>query len=238
MPEDTTTKLPAIPAPPKAEELAKEVAPVVAAAKELKVDSDMMYGEAGEELRNIKSKFKVLEERRKAITGPLDLAKKSVMDLFRAPLESLTEAENIIKKSMLTYSQEQERIRDEENRKQREAHEREQERLRREAEEARQSGDEATASVLEHTSDVMTAAEPVARPAPRAQGIGTVTRWSAEVSDKRAFIEFCLTDAGAQYFDALQVDMKPLNQLAVALKDNLNIPGVKAVPTAGISARC
>jgi hypothetical protein len=235
VPEDKPQTLPAL---PQAEALQKEVAPVVAAARELKVDSDMMYGEAGEELKAIKAKAKTLEDRRMAITRPLDAAKKSAMDLFRAPLESLNEAENIIKRTMLTYSQEQQRIRDEEARRLREAHEREQERIRQEAEEARSSGDEATAQVLETTSQAMTVAEPVARAAPRAHGIGTTTRWSAEVEDKRAFIEFCLTDAGAQYFEALTVDMKPLNQMAVALKENLKIPGIKAVSTAGISARC
>lgn len=234
MPDDKPTTLPAL---PQAEALQKEVAPVVAAARELKVDSDLMYGEAGDELKAIKSKAKALEERRKAITQPLDAAKKSAMDLFRAPLESLEEAERIIKRTMIAYSTEQQRIRDEEARKIREAHEREQQRIRDEAEEARSSGDEATAQVLEHTSQAMTVAEPVTRAAPKAQGIGITQRWSAEVTDKRAFIDFCLTDAGAQYFDALTVDMKPLNQLAVALKDNLKIPGIKAVATAGLSAR-
>ena len=235
MPEDK--KLPAIPTPPKAEDLQKEVAPVVAMADELNVDSDMMYEAAGDELRTIKSRSKTLEDRRKAITQPLDAAKKSVMDLFRQPLASLEEAERTIKRKMLTYSQEQDRIRAEEARKAEEAARREQERLEREAEEARQSGDESTAQVLEHTASVMTASAPVARAAPKAQGIGTVTRWSAEVEDKRAFIEFCLTEAGAQYFDAIAVDMRPLNQMAVALKEKMKIPGIKAVPTTGLSAR-
>lgn len=234
MSQPETTTLPAL---PQAEALQKEVAPVVAAARELVVDSDMMFEEAGEELKSIKAKAKTLEERRMAITRPLDAAKKSAMDLFRAPLESLNEAEGIIKRSMLTYSNEQERIRREEQRKVDEANRREQERIQREAEEARQSGDEATAQVLESTSHAMTAAEPVARAAPRASGIATTTRWSAEVEDKRAFIDFCLTEAGAQYFDALTIDMKPLNQMAVALKDKMKIPGIKAVPTTGLSAR-
>lgn len=234
MPE---TNLPAIPPTPKAEELQKEVAPIVAMANNLKVDSDMMYGEAAEELKTIKTKSKTLEERRKAITGPLDLAKKSVMDLFRAPLESLIEAEGILKRSMLTYSAEQDRIRREEQRKIDEANQREQERLQREAEEARQGGDEATAQVLEQTAEVMTAPAPLARAAPKASGIATVTRWSAEVENKIEFIKFCLTPDGEQYLDAVMVDMRPLNQMAVALKDKMKVPGIKAVSTAGLSAR-
>lgn len=224
-------------AAPKPEDLAKEVAPIVAAAKELKVDSDMMYSEAGEELRTIKSKKNTLEERRKAITQPLDAAKKSVMDLFRAPIESLDEAERIIKQTMLTYSREQERIRAEEARKAEEAAQRERDRIAREAEEARSSGDEATAAVLEQTADVITSTPVVHRAPPKAAGIGVTKRWSAEVEDREAFIRFCLTPEGAQYFDTIQIDMKPLNQLAVALKENLKIPGIKAVSTDGISAR-
>lgn len=231
------TNLPAIPMAPKPEDLQREVAPVVAMANDMTVDSDLMYESAGDELRSIKDKFATLEERRKAITQPLDAAKKAVMDLFRVPTTALTEAEAIIKRKMIGYSTEQERKRDEAARIAREALEREQARITKEAEEARESGDEATAQVLEQTADVMTAPASVAHAAPVAAGIATTKRWSAEVEDKAAFIDFCLTPAGEQYFDALTIDMKPLNQMATALKDKMNIPGVKAVSTVGLSAR-
>jgi hypothetical protein len=226
----------AIPDSPKAEELKQEVAPIVELANSITIDSPLMYSEAAEELKAIKAKSKTLEDRRKAITTPLDAAKKSVMDLFRAPLAALEEAERIFKRKMITFDDEQRRRAAEEARQREEAALRERQRLEREAEEARASGDEATAAVLEHTADVVTAAPATIAPA-AAQGIARTVRWSAEVEDKEAFIRHCLTPEGAQYLDALVVDMRPLNQLATALKERMNVPGIKAVSTAGISAR-
>lgn len=226
----------AIPDAPKAEELKQEVAPIVDLANSITIDSPLMYQEAAEELKSIKAKSKTLEDRRKAITAPLDAAKKSVMDLFRAPLAALEEAERIFKRKMITFDDEQRRKAAEEARQREAAARRERERLEREAEEARASGDEATAAVLEQTRDVVTAA-PTTVAAPVAQGIARTVRWSAEVEDKEAFIRFCLTPEGAQYFDALTIDMRPLNQMAVALKEKMNVPGIKAVSTAGLSAR-
>lgn len=70
-----------------------------------------------EELKAIKAKAAALEEQRKAITKPMDDAKKAVMDLFRSPSELLAQAEAILKRKMLGYQQEQERIAAEARRK-------------------------------------------------------------------------------------------------------------------------
>lgn len=63
-----------------------------------------------DELRNVKTKINVLEGKRTAITGPMNVALKAINDLFRGPMEALKSAEAKFKNSMLNYSEAQERI--------------------------------------------------------------------------------------------------------------------------------
>jgi membrane protein involved in colicin uptake len=126
--------------------LAGQAQAALTSATDLVIDSPTMYELASEELRNIKTLQKTVEEKRTAITGPLNQALKAVNDLFRAPKEYLEQAESACKRSMITYTTEQERIAaearrvaEEAARKEREllaAAQREQERIAREAAEA------------------------------------------------------------------------------------------------------
>jgi colicin import membrane protein len=58
----------------------------------------------------------VLEGKRTGITGPMNKALTAINDLFRGPMATLKAAENAVKSSMLTYSEEQERLAAEERR--------------------------------------------------------------------------------------------------------------------------
>ena len=71
------------------------------------IDDDEMYAAAGEELRNIVTRSRQLEDLRKSITAPMDEAKRRVMDFFRVPLERLQQAESVLKLGMGTYQREQ-----------------------------------------------------------------------------------------------------------------------------------
>lgn len=80
-------------------------------ANNLVIDSHEMYQIAGEDLANIKRRQKDLEEQRTGIVKPLNEAVKRINDMFRAPMDFLTQAEGILKRRMLTYTDEQERKR-------------------------------------------------------------------------------------------------------------------------------
>jgi colicin import membrane protein len=80
-------------------------------ANSMVIDSHEMYQIAGEDLANIKRRQKELEEQRTGIVKPLNEAVKRINDMFRAPMEFLTQAEGILKRRMLTYTEEQERKR-------------------------------------------------------------------------------------------------------------------------------
>lgn len=126
--------------------LASQAQAALTSATDLVIDSPTMYELASEELMNIKGLQKTVEEKRTTITGPLNAALRAVNDLFRAPAEFLKQAEAACKRSMITYTTEQERIAaearrvaEEAARKERErlaAEQREQERIAREAAQA------------------------------------------------------------------------------------------------------
>lgn len=65
---------------------------------------------AADELASIKGKWNKLESQRTAITGPMNTALAAINNLFRGPMTMLKSAENTLKGSMLTYTEEQEKI--------------------------------------------------------------------------------------------------------------------------------
>lgn len=219
---------------PSKQELDKQSLPVLETAKAFVIDSPFMYEQAGEELKTIKQRINALEEQRKAITKPMDAAKKQVMDLFKPPVDALTEAESVYKRSMLAYQQEQRRLEAEAQRKLNEAAEAERQRMAEQAKAAEKTGDAATAVALQSAAEMVVA--PVVQIATaKVSGISTTVRWSAEVTDKLAYLKHVMEHP--ELLDTVEISMKPLNQMATALKDKLNLPGIRAVATESMSAR-
>lgn len=83
------------------------------AAQAFVIDSPTMYELAAGDLQKVKALAKDVEEKRTAITGPLNQAVKAVNDLFRSPKEFLASAETALKGAMITYDREQQRKADE-----------------------------------------------------------------------------------------------------------------------------
>lgn len=75
------------------------------------IDCPEMYEAAADDLKSVKAKYKEIEAKRTEIVKPLNEAVKAVNNLFRAPLEFLTEAETTLKQRLIGYDQEQERKR-------------------------------------------------------------------------------------------------------------------------------
>lgn len=83
-------------------------------ARTMIIDSDAMYQCAADDLAAIKKKAKDLEEQRTGIVKPLNESVKKINDLFRAPLDFLAQAESTIKRAMISYQDEQEKKRKQE----------------------------------------------------------------------------------------------------------------------------
>jgi uncharacterized membrane protein YqiK len=196
------------------------------------------YSGAGDDLKCIKAKTKEIDDLRKSITRPMDDAKAKVMEFFKKPLDFLAKAENSVKSAMLTYQQEQERIRKEEERRIAEAQRLEAEKLRKQAEAeakkaetlktakaqenaaARAAELQAQAQAVESTTTVVpSTVEAVA-------GISTKTIWTFEIIDvKKIPREYLIPDE------------KYIGQMATATKGKKEIPGIRIFSKEIIAAR-
>lgn len=146
------------------------------------------YEVAGLELRRVKDAQKKLDELRKSMTRPLDAAKKAIMDFFRAPEDKLARAEAGIKRAMVTYQDEQERIRREEQRKAEEAARRERERLEALAREAARKAAEKAAAERRAAEEAAAAglAEEAARLTAKAAATEQKAAEQVDAIDQRA----------------------------------------------------
>lgn len=232
---------------PDANQLNTRAQSALTMVESMVIDSQETYDLAADELKAIKTKSTSLEAQRTAITGPINKALKAVNDLFRDPGQYLEQAEKIIKGKMLAYSAEQERIAAEERRKAEALVRAEQERMAREAA-AKEAAAKAEADALMAAGNAEKAAEVQAQAAIEAaiitataqvmtapvvemsvakvSGISQRSVWKAEVTDKAALIAFIA--ATPQFQNLLDVNTSALNQMAKAMKDTMQIPGVRA----------
>lgn len=219
---------------PDADKLTKDANGVLSFVTAIVITDDQTYAMAADELKDVKAKYKALEDKRKAITQPIDTAKKEVMDLFRAPLATLEQAESALKRAMLDYTTEQRRIAAEAQKKLDEAAAAERKKLAEQAEQAAASGNEALAETLAATSQVLVA--PVIQTEPAKQsGISTRTNWKAEVVSKAELVAHVA--ANPDLLELLDINQKALDAMARALKANLKLPGVKPVAVETLAAR-
>jgi len=196
-----------------------EAEKTLAVARAYHIDSPEMYQLAGTELKEIKGKIKVLETQRKSITDPLNAAKSRIMDLFRRPIDFLTDAEASLKRAMLTFQREEERKRQEAERIAQEATRKEQERLRKAAEKkaakAEAKGDEDKAQELRENVPVLPL--PTVAPTPRrVAGVSTREIWKARIVDESLIPRKYLV-----------VNEKMLGDIARSTKGAVEIPGVE-----------
>lgn len=213
---------------PKAVALAQDAEATLTLAKEYVIDGPEMYQLAADELKTIKGKAKELDELRKSMTRPLDDAKKRIMEFFNKPLQFLADAEGLIKRSMLTYDREQERIRKEEEERLRALARAEQERLEEEARaraEQMKAEGKAEEAIMEMEAVPVIPLPSVQVEQPKVAGISRRQNWKARVVDPM--------QVPRQF---LMVDEKALNAYAKATKGAVPVAGVEFYPEDIIAA--
>jgi colicin import membrane protein len=190
---------------------------------------------AGEDLKLVKALARQLEEKRTAITGPINKALKEVNALFKPAQEWLAEAERLLKSALLGFQADQNRIAreaqakaDQEARKEREKLEQQAARaeIKGKIEKAEELRDQAQAQV----APIVSSAEP------KLSGIVTRETWKAEVTDKLAFVKH-VVEARPDLIALILIDQASLNAQARSLKDALDLPGVRAVKETILAAR-
>lgn len=225
-----------------------------------KIANPAQFERAGELLKAVKGALKQIEEQRVAITKPMNDALRATNAQAKAAASSFEIAEREIKARMIEYTDEQERIRREEQRKaeeaaraererlarqQREAEEKaraEQARLRREAEEAAAAGRAAEAAKLNARADRVeekTAAKVEELQVREASVVAPVIQREppkvAGVSTREVWL-FEVNDPTQVPRQYLIVDESKIRKVVQALKGDAQIPGVRVYSERQIAA--
>ncbi len=127
------------------------------------------YEGGGEFLKRIKAAQAKLETLRTGITGPMNSALKRVNDLFRTPAEKLIAAERTVKRALVVYSDEQERIQREAQARADAEARREAKRLQDIADETKRKADAEAAEIRRQEEEVRRKAEADAAAARKAE---------------------------------------------------------------------
>lgn len=185
------------------------------------------YALAADELKSIKTRANQIEAQRTSITGPLNQALKAINALFGGPARLLDQAEIILKRKMLAWQQEQERIAAAERAKAEAAAAAERKRLADEAA-ARQAEAEAQARAAEAAAKAQAQAQAAAE---AAQAAGDAQAAAAAQREAQAQAQTAqLAQAATQRAQAEAATATTTAQLVVAA------PVVAPVAkTAGIS---
>jgi hypothetical protein len=197
---------------------------LVARAQNVKIITATGYGEAAGWLKSIKGFLKAIEDARTRITKPLNDSLREVNAQAKEAARPFLESEAKIKRAMIAYSDEQDRIRAAEQRRANEAAEKERLRLQEIADRAAAKGQEGKAEIFAERAQAVVA--PVAqRAAPKVEGVSIPKVWQYEITDEDLIPR-----------EYLVVDEVKLRKVVMALKSQTNIPGVRVFEQKRIAA--
>lgn len=208
----------------EAQEVLKLMDNLLAGAEGVTVANDAEMEQASALLRDIKALQKKAEAAQKGLTQPLEKEKKGIIAWFRERITNkLSAGESQLKRAILAYQQEQDRIRREEQRKAEEAARKERERLERRAAAAAEKGQQEKAEQLAEQAETVVA--PVHQEATKVQGISTRSVWRFEITDPKAIPR-----------EYLMVDEQKIGKVVRALKGDTEIPGVRVYEEKSLAA--
>jgi len=208
----------------QSEEMEKKSIVVLNDCKNIVISDQLQYEWAGNFLKDIKNRASRIETERKKITRGIDAVKKSVMDLFRPATDNYNAAENTLKKAILVYQDEQEKIRrDNEAKLQHEAEKKRQDALKKADEFKEKGNDKKAHDWLNKANDIVTPT--LGSRVEDVEGIATKKIWKFRVINKDL--------VPRQY---LIVDEKAMGIVVRGLKDNTVIPGIEVYFEKSIAA--
>lgn len=229
-------------APVNSAELTADAQSALQVADSMVIDSPAMYELAAQELADTKTQIAALTARREEITKPLTAAHKSVMALFKAPLDYLEQTKNKYSAKMVTFHTEQERIRQAEQARLEAAAKAERDRLEAEAKKALAEAKDDPTKMLEAQAKAAIAQTVVAvqvAAAPKVSGTSIRETWEVVVTDKGALVKHIAAnyEQHPELLDYLDVNTPALNALARLHKQSFSLVGVRADRKQGITSR-
>lgn len=190
----------------------REAKDILASIEEMEIEDQDDLDFAGDILKDIKVKKKVLVAERTKITGPLQQALEATRKLFRSPIQYLDKCEAALKKKIA-------------------------DRHRRAAEEQRKALEEAGKASMKGDKQKATTALTKARQneVTKTEGITLREIWDYEIVDFPKLFQ-AVAD-GKVSMDVLTVDDDVMSAIVKEQKEKTNIPGIKVFTKTSVSAR-
>lgn len=224
MPADTSMIQIEKPGPPS---IVAELSPLVQQAREFSVTDVASDGLALERVRSLRAGEKRITEYFEPARKAADAAKKEILAARDGLIGPIAAARAIYDSKAAAFEAEERRKADEEQRRlQAQAKKDEEERALMAAIEADEAGDHAEAEAI-MSEPVSVATVTVAPAVAQVEGVSSQVRYSAEVTDLMALIQYVATRP--EWVSLLEPNMPNLNRLATAQRKALSIPGVRAV---------
>jgi glucan-binding YG repeat protein len=192
------------------------------------VSTQDTYAKAGEDLLEIKSKIKELDELRKSLTKPLDESKKRIMDFFKKPLDVLENARVAVDNAARGWWNEQERLRQAEERRLAEIQRKADEELERQARETEEKASKLKTAKAQEAAKVK--AQELREKATATEAIAPVVESKVEAVSgmtMRDNWKFRILDVNLIPREFMIPDEKLINRLASATRGQQKIAGVE-----------
>lgn len=225
--------------PVQSKELVQDALDFCNSITDIMITTEDEYLNNCELVKKVTERTKKIDKERKAIVGPINLEVKEVNAYFKLALDPLGNLNSNLRKSLATYKRDKEQKRIDDQRKADAEAEKQRLKLAAQAkkdeeksQEAAENGDTAKAEDLHLRStvrqDMAEEVVPVVIPKaiPKVKGISSRTDWSAQITDKKKFIEYCVQNNQLHYLD---INMKILNSFAKTVKDTVELPGVEFI---------
>lgn len=211
---------------PAVREASAQAVALVDQAKGIRITNAEGYAGAGDMLKVIKGHQKRLEELRTSFTGPINDSLRAINGFFKGQSDQLVDAERAVKKHMIAWQNEQERIQRLEQAKAEEAARKERERLAAQAAKAAEKGKEERAQALEAQAAATVAPVIPQAAAPKAAGISTREVWQYQVTN--------IEQIPREY---LMLDENKIGQVVRAMKGDTKIPGIRVWAEKSLASR-
>jgi len=220
--------------------MAKEVTPLVDAANALVIKTQDQSNKAKEDLKEIKVRQKAFDAKFDPSVKAAHKAWKSAKELYNFFIDPFLEAEKIVKRKVVVFDDEQDRIREDKAReaeaKRQAAERKRQEELDRQAAAAEEKGQTERAEALrEKKEEYVEPPVPVPPPAPTTKGTHIRKTWKGQVIDMKSLCKAIGEDKASP--NMVQANQPAINAHAKANKETWAIPGIRFFEESDLSVR-
>lgn len=225
---------------PSLTEATKSAQALLTLATGYEINSEEEYLLAIEELKNVKSRVKGLEEMRLTVAAPLNAALTAFNDIFRVPSQILIKVEGLLKNCVIGYTVQREQVAKAARQAEQAAQQQAAQVASQAIAEAQASGSQDQVQAAQEAAFEAQVSAAVAAPAELApikvEGVSKVKQTvKARVVDLPKFLAHVIESPGL--IEMISVDEKRLNALAKAIGMSMDFPGIEVYIERSISVR-